>query len=152
MKNGLLLLLFALLLLPYTAKATPIAADGAWWSGLDESGQLAAVGAGLNAYMEGFHDGAIYGALARARDLGKNDAQSNTRAVELARAQSIRYSHTYGFYRAAVTDFYTTNPGASAARVGEVLGCLADNPILPCDELAKLYMNPKPDAPSNRYK
>ena len=39
-----------------------------------------------------------------------------------------QFSHTFGFYEEAVTDFYATHPSRSEMNVGSVLACLADDP------------------------
>ena len=106
----------------------------AWWSNLDHSNQVLAVEAEIDAYIAGWTDGLIR----FERVLG----------VGYSRAQRHRYfptfSHTFGFYASAVSDFYALHPKAHNADVGDIIGCLADNPIDPCSELARFYESHSP--------
>jgi hypothetical protein len=47
-----------------------------------------------------------------------------------------RFSRTFGFYEAGISDFYETHSGAAEATVGMVIGCLADKPQVTCDQVA----------------
>ena len=48
-----------------------------------------------------------------------------------------KFSHTVGYYIASITDFYVTHPEASAASIGDVMSCLADNAMFSCSFVAK---------------
>ena len=101
-----------------------------WWSNLDHNDQVIAIEAGIDAYIAGWVDGAR-STKASAR---RESLLSGREAPLLSEV-----SHTFGFYASAVSDFYALHPKAHNADVGDILGCLADNPVDPCSELAKFY-------------
>jgi hypothetical protein len=103
------------------------APDGYWWTTLTNAQQLYVVMGAIDAY----HNGIVNGSYSTAQLLGRNSAPESVRARSL-------FTHTLGFYVAAITDFYDVHPNAKAATIGEVLSCLADRPDMPCAKVAEL--------------
>lgn len=49
-----------------------------------------------------------------------------------------KFSRTFAFYVAAITDFYATHSNVSRVPIGAIMSCLQDTPLLTCDQLAKV--------------
>lgn len=122
----------AIALQAHVAQATmTVSEDGSWWSYLSHSQQIAVVEAEIDGYSYGYADGYLSGYFKnKPNDFsGESSAQSK---------QEPTFSKTFGFYRAAITDFYERHAGSSHLTVAEVIPCLADDPAITCNQVAKL--------------
>lgn len=95
-----------------------------WWNELSQDEQLVAVDGAMTGYFAGYTEG-----IAKAASSGSS--------ITSAMKHFPRFKHIMGYYAAAITDFYVNHPDGAYASTGDVLGCLADEPITSCDELAK---------------
>jgi hypothetical protein len=103
--------------------------DGNWWQSLSEDEQLVAVESDISALELGY----LYGITAPA--LIGHPWSSNI-YLQLLRREP-RFPHTFGYYIAAITDFYVMHSRAIKAPVSEVLSCLADNPMSSCARIVR---------------
>jgi hypothetical protein len=130
--------------------STYITLDGSWWEDVP-SDSKADVAAGMeNAYTRGWVAGAAYAAGAITAAVGKrtHDLKAAIAFVQpigdrIVSDDTPNYSRTYGYYAAAISDFYESRSGVDDVRVSEVIGCLADHPLFSCDEVAK-HHSPTP--------
>jgi hypothetical protein len=106
--------------------------DSTWWNGLSQTEQLDAVQAAIAGISEGF----VIGML-RAQQASHNAPPESAFGKYYP-----AFSHTFGYYQSAVTDFYITRPEASRADIGSIMQCLSDKPFFSCSEVAKM----QPDA------
>jgi hypothetical protein len=123
-----IILLLALSSFTRAVEAKRLSLDGEWWNGLNQGEQLAAVQSAIDAYVAGVEDGAVHAAL----------HANSGRAMSITQSLRRTFPHTFGFYTAAITDFYVEHPHASKASIGEVIGCLAESPFLSCAEIARI--------------
>ena|SRR6185437_9249317 len=99
--------------------AAGISLDAGWWGTLTAAGRLGAVEGSTDAYVAGWARGYTDGAAAK-----------RTHAVPT-------FSHTFGYYVSAVTDFYETHDRVRQVTIGPIMGCLADKPTTSCNTLAR---------------
>lgn len=104
------------------ARGSDVTFDGNWWNSLDLDGQLSAVQRTMAGIQEGFF-------------VGMMRVPGPTMATYTKYAPV--FSHTFGYYQSAVTDFYVTHPEAMKADIGAVMDCLGDKPLFSCATLAK---------------
>jgi hypothetical protein len=100
---------------PRALATESLSPDGPWWNNLSESERLAAVQGTMDGYQSAYLEN------------GSSHPLSG----------HAMFSHTYGFYIAAITDFYVNRPSGSRATIGLVLACLADKPVVSCKETAR---------------
>jgi hypothetical protein len=123
----------SLLLLPFAAMAsTYLDQEASWWNSLSAGEKLVAVAAGLDAYEAGYDGGQMDAVISAPPKTGLSKV-----VLDGLRALHPTFSHTFGFYSSAITDFYVTHPTAAKVTVGAIIGCLADKPNVSCDSLAK---------------
>ena len=120
-----------------------LTADGNWWqSTVPYESQVYVIQGILDAYDEGWSDGALDQSNRILKELEATKMSpanqelvlgiayrkdSGSGFAELAREP--RFSRTFGYYTAAISDYYARHPSAmSNTTVGKVVGCLADNP------------------------
>ncbi len=100
--------------------------DGTWWNGLSGEQQLTAVQAGLSAYDSGFASGLVTGMLHPTMGYRK-----------VFDKYYPDFGKIFGYYQEAINDFYVRHPAASDVGFGLVMGCVADNPVQSCEDVAK---------------
>ena len=86
--------------------------NAAWWAEISATEKLAAVIGVISAYSEAYAAGQL------SIPQGKNPKFPRT----------PDFPHTYGYYVAAVTDYYTLHPDRKSLELGVVLECLSDQP------------------------
>jgi hypothetical protein len=100
--------------------------DSAWWAELDGLTRAYVVESAIDSYEIGVVDGVW------------NAAPGNDASIEaLSKRLHPHYSHTFGYYSAAISDFYNVHPSASAGTIGEIMSCLSDAPLYTCASVAK---------------
>lgn len=109
------------------AASTPSATfDRTWWEYLTSTERDTAVSGAISGYQSGYVEGTVATTL----------PGSSARAITLKHFP--KFSHTMGYYAAAVSDFYVTHPEGAEAELGDIIGCLADRPLLgSCADVAK---------------
>jgi hypothetical protein len=122
----LTLVLLLVLMIPVRASEI-VLSDGPWWSQLSLSQKRTAVLAAQVAYTEGYVDG--YSLV----------AVPGSAAWKFAVRHSPSFSHSIGYYIAAITDFYDKYPQGARVDIGAVMTCLSDNPIMSCANVVKYY-------------
>ena len=118
-----LAILCCLLVPPIVSRAdgaTRVTLDATWWSGLSDGEQGAAVAASLDAFRSGLMQ--MWSYVLESRHVVKDDP---TGVFRLMRAS---FTHTFGYYQSAITDFYVTNPHTNAT-IGDLIPCLDDNDL-----------------------
>ena len=112
------LLAFAMVLGLATSTASAdddLRPDASWWLEMSSVAQLAAVIGTISGYREAYAAGQL----------------SIPRAKTYVLPREPDFPHTYGYYVAAVTDFYTAHSDRKAMELGVVLECLSDQPPPP---------------------
>lgn len=133
---GAVLLTIGFLAAGADASAQPaLLEDFNWWAGLTRGEQLVAIETAVDAYPAGWADGATSAEIF----LGSRAYRGAQRHRDYP-----KFSHTFGFYASAVSDFYALHPSAHKASVGDIIGCLADNPSTSCNDLAKFLTTHEP--------
>jgi hypothetical protein len=79
--------------------------DAPWRSGLNEDEQVTAVEAAIDSYQSGFSKGMAVGVVE-----GHVPMADASRIFDKNRPQ---FSHAFGYYKAAITDYYTRHPAAA---------------------------------------
>lgn len=100
------------------ASAKSIALDASWWGTITAEERLGAVEGSTDAYAAGW-------------DRGFNEGSAGGK-----RSREPRFSHTFGYYLSAISDFYDMHERARKVGIGPIMGCLADSPLVSCSELA----------------
>jgi hypothetical protein len=100
--------------------AAGITLDATWWNGLSDGEQGAAVAAALDAFRSGLIE--TWGYTLASGHVTNSDP---TGVFRLMRAS---FTHTFGYYQSAITDFYVTNPH-SKATIGDLIPCLDDKDL-----------------------
>lgn len=125
------------------AAADHTALDGHWWQTIPES-QAYVAGATMVGYEEGWRDGVDAEGARIVREVTAKFGKGTPTTIAVFRIQSRdlpnnggpasweykkpTFSHTYGFYEAAITDYYLTHPDRLDDELGGVVSCLADDP------------------------
>lgn len=131
---GLLLLLLSSARVTATQNVT---FSFSWWSGLSDTEKLSAIQATIDAYQAGYLDGLIRGSRASGGKVPK----------ETFRQYFPFFSGTVGFYRDAVSQFYSSHPDAQRATIGQIMSCLSQMPLYTCDEIVQQASQSPPQAP-----
>jgi len=123
---------------------TYIALDGTWWQGMPSDSKPDVAAGMQSAFAQGWISGAGYegGAITAAIGKQTHDMKSAIALVGSIENRTVRdhaptFSRTYGYYAAAISDFYESRSGVEDVRVSEVMSCLADHPTFSCDEVAQ---------------
>jgi hypothetical protein len=128
--------------------ASEITMDRSWWNDtIPEASRVWVVAGMTDAFGAGYSAGVgeedtrilrEAGAVLPASSVDALKAvayrQNNSGSFE-STENAPTFSRTFGFYEAAITDYYNTHPSANTS-IGWIMGCLADNPQLSCDQLA----------------
>jgi len=133
--------------------AQGVSADAGFWSAMNVSQRTQVVEGAIDAYVSGWVEGtSAEGARIDREVLVAADAhvldasaslfvhdvvnQKDSNGRYRAFAHEPTYSKTFGAYAAQIDDFYARFPRSSGVTVGEVLTCLADEPIRSCRDQA----------------
>jgi cystathionine beta-lyase/cystathionine gamma-synthase len=129
-----------MLLVPFSTRPQPAIAqshyvteDGGWWESLSQDEQFVAVESGISAIQTAY----VSGIDATALIVHPGSYQNYLNLATQADHTRPQFSHTFGYYISAVTDFYVVHANARKALVAAVLDCLADNPVLSCANVAR---------------
>lgn len=125
---AILLALAALSIAPARSSDTSgtVRLNASWWSTLPEEMQVGVIEGAMSGIETGYQ-----------RGLAKVWRDSHGAVPLVSLEYSPSFSHTFGFYRSAITDFYVTHPKAGKAEIGAVMECLSDKPLFTCDQVAK---------------
>ena len=127
-------LLAVVLFIPASQAMASNATDADFWKALTPGQQSAAVMAAINAYQVGIADGIRYS--------GESFSQRDVGVEKVVVRGHVRFTHTFGYYIAAITDFYDTHPNGRNASIGWVLSCLGDNAYHSCNSIAEAVTSP----------
>lgn len=124
--------------------ATTHRSDGTWWSEIPASAQGLVVTGMHTGYDNGWTNGVAHEAnqinAALASNIATKDKSNTIHAVIMSvvsREKGPGFSRAEGYYVSAISSFYATHPSAHALGAGAVFGCLQDQPMISCDQLAK---------------
>jgi hypothetical protein len=129
MRRSTLIIAMTLLLLPAPASGTQnstVLMDSTWWNSLDAQQQIVAVQSAISTYSVAELDGGLRLALQQKLPLS---------GVRIPRDE---FPHTFGYYTAAISDFYVRHTKARDADIGSVMGCLAQDAMQSCEQFARL--------------
>lgn len=111
--------------------------DQAWWNGLSGSERVHVVQGMLTAFNEAYSQGVLQGLQTAAKRQGHLSGEwvLDTRRY----VHNLEFSKPVDEYVDGISAYYRKYAGGASLNtdVGQILGCLADSPVLNCDELAK---------------
>jgi hypothetical protein len=106
--------------------------DGSWWSGLSQDQRTIAVAAEISAFAAG----AATTEMEQAAGAGKQPSESEL--PKYGYKELARFTHTIGYYRSAIDNFYATHD-TPRTPVSLVLSCLQDKALFSCDQVARIF-------------
>ena len=108
--------------------------DNRWWGSLQHTEKLHVVEGMLDAFDEGYRFGSSEALIWVSQYEHRNKTWA-ANSIHLVRY--LRFSKSTEMYVSEINNFYSKYPDdASNVSVGQILGCLADSPILSCAEVA----------------
>lgn len=155
---ALILCIFAFFLGRGIGRGEEVSPDGSWWAVMSTIGQINSVRSAISAYQSGYSNGATDELLRISRSLSSTSSRivpasgriylvdhvlyaKNAHGEYLGASHGPQFSRTFGFYQAAITDFFVTHPKSGDSPIGDVMACLADTPYLPCDKAAEIHIS-----------
>lgn len=90
--------------------------------------------------LQAFDEAYDLGVLRALEYAAKREGHSNEWVMDTRRYVHFdRFSKPVGYYVNGISAYYHKHAGGASLNtdVGQILGCLADSPVLNCDELAR---------------
>src|SRR5262249_19882405 len=122
---------------PSSSLATEsVTMDGVWWQQLSDEAKLYAVQSMVDSYQIGYLQGSatVLKKILFSK-IGSTSGGMKAVADAMKSNRVPEFSKTFGTYVDQINDFYASNPAKAGIRVGLVIGCLSDHPVVQCSDL-----------------